>query len=76
MLVLVLVVQVIATIIPATAIGSLSRSLNFDDVRSEEDDNAVVVEGRYWSLNISYVLYIWADIARDMLIYIVYDVLI
>ncbi|XP_071573027.1 uncharacterized protein [Temnothorax nylanderi] len=42
MLVLVLVVQVIATIVPAAAVGPLSRSLNFDDVRPE--DNAVVVE--------------------------------
>lgn len=47
MLVLVLVVQVIATIVPAAAIGPLSRSLNLDDVRPEEDDNAVVIEGRY-----------------------------
>ena len=44
MLVLVLV---ITTIVPAATIGSLSRSLNFDDVRPEEDDNAVVVEGQY-----------------------------
>ncbi|KYM97521.1 PREDICTED: proclotting enzyme-like [Cyphomyrmex costatus] len=44
MLMLVLVVQVIATILPAAAIGPLSRSLNFDDVRPEEDDNTVVVE--------------------------------
>ncbi|XP_011631695.1 proclotting enzyme [Pogonomyrmex barbatus] len=44
MLVLVLVIQVIATIVSATAIGPLSRSLNFDNVHSEEDDNAVVVE--------------------------------
>ncbi|KYN21550.1 Serine proteinase stubble, partial [Trachymyrmex cornetzi] len=43
MLVLVLV-QVITTIVPAATIGPLSRSLNFDDVRPEEDDNAVVVE--------------------------------
>ncbi|XP_012530794.1 proclotting enzyme [Monomorium pharaonis] len=44
MLVLVLVVQVIATIVPAAAVGPLFRSLNFDEVRPEEDDNAVVVE--------------------------------
>ena len=44
MLVLVLV---ITTIVPAATIGSLSRSLNFDDVLPEEDDNAVVVEGQY-----------------------------
>ncbi|KAL0127867.1 hypothetical protein PUN28_003247 [Cardiocondyla obscurior] len=43
MLVLVLVVQVIATILPAEAVRSLSGSLNLD-VRPEEDDNAVVVE--------------------------------
>ncbi|XP_011686690.1 PREDICTED: proclotting enzyme [Wasmannia auropunctata] len=44
MLVLVLVVQVIATIVSAAAVEPLSRSLNFDDVHPEEDDNTVVVE--------------------------------
>jgi len=47
MLVLVLVVQVITMIVPAATIGPLSGSLNFDDVRPEEYDNAVVVEGQY-----------------------------
>jgi len=48
MLVLVLVVQVIATIVAAAVVEP--TSLNFealDDARLEEEDNAVVVEGRY-----------------------------
>jgi len=57
MLVLVLVVQVIATIVPAATVATLSRSLNFDDVRPKEDDNIVIVEGRYQLLSIiSYAL--------------------
>jgi len=50
MLVLVLVIQVIATIIAAAAVEP--TSLNFealDDARLEEEDNAIVVEGQYQS---------------------------
>jgi len=50
MLVLVLVVQVIATIVAAAAVEP--TSLNFealDDARLEEEDNAIVVEGQYQS---------------------------
>jgi hypothetical protein len=50
MLVLVLVIQVIATIVAAAAVEP--TSLNFealDDARLEEEDNAIVVEGQYQS---------------------------
>lgn len=45
MLVLVLVVQVIVTIVPAAAVESESRSLNgsYDDVDPEED--SIILEG-------------------------------
>lgn len=49
---LVLVVQVIATDVPTTPVGSVPRSRSLellDNVRSEEGDNAVVVEGQYQS---------------------------
>lgn len=65
MLVLVLVVQVITTIVPTAAVGPLSRSLNFDDVRPEEDDNAVVVEGWFRLSNVISYAFLDADPSRS-----------
>lgn len=56
MLVLVLMVQVLATIVSATvAVELVPRSLDLDDIRPEDDDNAVVIEGQYQSSILSRV---------------------